>query len=279
MPSAVTLTQPANGQAGIHVDMPALELPMRNALHRASIFLGYASHLVAKPPLSSIKLPYAIDLDVGVPDPIPPVERPHYQQEYVRWSIGQGLIELDQSYQRFVVSAIETSKDIEHFVTTRSELATHKANLANTWAVHEQFFEMSGSRLPLHATESGYLRTLGNARNCLAHDSGIVTERRLTEGDTMPIRWRGSDMFKAAPGGPKVLLPRNKPYIAKAQDIGSELSVDENVQRELIYKVGDVVAFSDTDLAEIIFFYQSLAMQVGAEAHERMRRAAAVLNV
>ena len=245
---------------------------MKKALHRAAIFLGYSANIAAQAPLASIKLQSVINLEVGVPDPLEAEQLLYYQSEYIRWSIGQGLSELDQCYQRFVVSAINTVVNLDYFVKTKEFPESRKPNLENSWNVHEQFFKLSGQRSEFHLTESGFLRSLGNARNCLAHSSGVVSERLLNESGRLIVRWPGRDMFMTRPSADPMLLPRDRGHVVAAEDVGAEFSVVP-VTREQSYQVNDIIQFSATDLSEIIYFYQHLAMQVGAEIHRRVYEA------
>lgn len=251
---------------------------MKSALKNAGFYMGYAVHIADRAPLSSVRLDVAINLEIGVPDPIPPGERKRYQVQFRDWAIGQCLIELDQSYQRYVVGAMDTKRDINEFKRTKGLANIGKSNLANTWTVHEAFYAEIPSRTARSRTEAEYLRTLGNSRNCLAHDSGLVTARRLTEGDTMPVRWPGIDMFSTSPDGTRRLLRRDKSVRVRREDVGHTLSV-EDVVREHLYHVNDQVALAPTDLAEIIFFYQQLAMEVCGEMHRFTAQAGLELNV
>lgn len=254
------------GAQGIHLDLASLEAPMREALRRAAIFLGYAVRSTEGQPVESIRLKSIIELDVGVPDPIPTAEQVCYQQEFRDWSIGQGLTELDQCYQRFVVSAMETKADLEELIEHRKLKDRHKPNLANTWSVHQQFYSSVGQTSARHEEEASCLRSLGNARNCLAHESGLVSSLRLREGGTMSVRWRGRDIFQTFGNGDRRRLPRDQEFCVQTDDVGTSLTVEE-VIREHIYRDKDRIVFSAIDLSEIIFFYQNLAMHVGAEMH------------
>lgn len=251
---------------------------MKEALRRAAIFLGYAFHASEIVPLKSISLKAPIVLGVGVPDPIPLADQKGYQTEFTQWAIGQGLIEIDQSYHRYVVSALDALADIDDFLIRRSSPGPRKPKLENSWRVHEQFYATLGQQSPEHSDESGYLRTLVNARNCLAHDSGIVAKRRMVDGNsTMPVRWPGRDMIKNDQNGGRMVLQRDREHRVSAEDVGSQLSVEE-VVREHYYAEGDRIALSQTDLSEIIFFYQVLAMKVGSEMHRIVGEKLAVAN-
>ena len=267
MQPILSLVGKPNGTDCLHIDLMAFEAPMKSALHRAAVFLGYAYHTSQVPPLETIGLNAAIELNVGVPDPIELPEREKYQAEFTAWSIGQALVELDQSYQRYASSALDTISRAQHYLQNQVLPENSKPNLANTWKIHTQFYTDVDQRGPKYEEEAGCLRSLGNARNCLVHDSGVVTRRRLTDGDTMPVRWIGRDMFKTSIRGERITLPRDRPYRARLEDVGQQLSVEE-VWREERFKLGQRVVFSQTDLSEIIFFYQHLAMQLGGAMHK-----------
>jgi hypothetical protein len=276
--SILTPTTSINGKPGLNIDLGAFEAPMKEALRRAAIFLGYAFHSSEITPLESIRLKAPIVMDFDVPDPIPPVDRKSYQTEFTQWAIGQGLIEIDQSYHRYVVSAVDMIADIDDFLIKGSLPGPRKPNLSNTWKVHEQFYATLGQQSLGHVDESGCLRSLGNARNCLAHDGGIVTKRRMVDGnETMLVRWPGRDMILTGQAGARVVLQRDRAARVRAEDVGSRLSVEE-VFRQHNYAEGDRIALSQTDLSEIIFFYQILAKKVGGEMHRIVQEKLALVN-
>ncbi len=140
-----------------------------------------------------------------------------------------------------------------------------------------EFYADAGQKSPNHDQEARFLRSLGNARNCLAHDSGVVSANRLIEHDKMPVRWMGRDMVQAQPDGSKRIIPQDRPFIIQTGDVGLPVSV-EDVVRERLYAEGERVEFSPTDLGEIIFLYQILAMQVGGEMHRFVNEAIQSLN-
>jgi hypothetical protein len=83
---------------------------------------------------------------------------------------------------------------------------------------------------------------------------------------TMSVRWPGYDMIMIDQNGNRTRLPRDRPHRVRAEEVGSQLVVVQ-VVREHSYAEGDRIALSHTDLSEIIFFYQTLAMKVGSEMH------------
>jgi len=276
MSTFATLISQPGGKQSFHVDLTGLETVIQIVLRRASIFLGYAVRVSEAPPLATVSLGAAVELSVGVPDPIPPAERAAYQQEFRNWSIGQGLIELDQGYQRFLAGALDTRADIRSLISVGKLSGRHKPHLANTWETHKEFYAEAQPNSDQHE-DSRFLRSLGNARNCLAHDAGLVLPRRLFEQGSMPIRWRGQDMYQTQLDGACILLPRDRSFQVETKDIGSTLEV-RHVIREMILRHGDRIEFSQTDLSEIIYFYQTLAMQVSSEMHRLTSEAIDAMN-
>jgi hypothetical protein len=84
-------------------------------------------------------------------------------------------------------------------------------------------------------------------------------------------------MYQILPSGERHLLPRDEPFLVRERDVGTTLEGGE-VIREHIYRAGDTVSFSATELSEIIFFYQVLAMQIGGETHSFFNVTAEKLN-
>lgn len=266
MQSVLSSVERPNGDAGLHVDLKAFEAPMISALHRAAIFLGYAYHMSKIPPLASVSLNAAVELNVGVPDPIAPSNRKAYQVEFASWSIGQALVEVDQSYHRFISTALDTISRIDAFLANGWLPDEGKPKFANTWTVHEKFHSSVDQKSAHSHLESDCLRSLGNARNCLVHDSGIVTKWRVADDDTMPVKWIGRDMIQLTENGERRVLPRDRPFRVCQADFGKQLVVEE-VSREMRFNIGERVTFNQSDLSEIIFFYQYLAMLAGAAMH------------
>lgn len=93
----------------------------------------------------------------------------------------------------------------------------------------------------------------------------------------MVVRWPGRDIFKMDQYGGRIVLQRDRQYRMRAEDIGSQLSV-EDVVREYQYAEGDRIFLSQTDLSEIIFFYQILAMKIGSEMHRIVGERLATAN-
>jgi hypothetical protein len=248
---------------------------MQAGLRRASAFLGYGVKTTEGKPLRSLTLASMVSYD-PLPDPLPPDDAHYFQTEFRSWVVGQGLIELDQTYHRFLSTALDTYDQLAAIAAGTKDLITHRPRLENTANLHALFYK---KRLPEDQSKlvtSGHLRSLVNARNCLAHDSGLVTPRRLTDGETMQIRWLASDVVMSR-DGEEILVPREQPLVVAPEHVGAQLTAKQ-VVREQSYRIGDRVFLSAQDLAEIIFFYQLLAMGVAGSLHSYFKEVSATLS-
>ncbi len=84
-------------------------------------------------------------------------------------------------------------------------------------------------------------------------------------------------MIQIDQNGGRMKLRRDREHRVQAEDVGSQLRIEE-VVREHAYAEGDRIALSQTDLSEIIFFYQILAMKVGGEMHRIVAEKLAIAN-
>lgn len=157
---------------------------------------GYAYGVSQQPPLETVSLNGMVEFDVGIPEVLSPLQQEEYKSEFTAWSIAHALSELDQSYQRFTASCLTVAKSFAAYISTGILPKDAKLILSSSCSTHEKFFAHLGKDSVENKSMSDHLRTLVNARNCLAHDSGVVTQMRLTNGDTMPITWVGTDVFQ-----------------------------------------------------------------------------------
>ena len=122
------------------------------------------------------------------------------------------------------------------------------------------FYEQFGRIGDAHEAEQKMLWSLVNARNCLAHFSGVVTARHLHGKRELIVSWRGIDLVHLNDEVERI-LPRDAPYLVAQEDVGSTIRADE-IKRERSFREGEVIRLSEVDIAEIIAFYRYLALDV-----------------
>lgn len=247
-------------EAGIHVDLLALENYMKAAIARAASMLGYATHLTVGAPLAAVQLQTATTYDLGVSNPVSAAERISRQQDFRAWCVGNALVEIDQSFHGLVVASIETMIDLRAWATGQ-QIADHKPRLANTSAVFKEFYERAGAEALALEFANRVLDSLVNARNALVHDRGIVTTARLRGEHAMSLTWPGRDLFITRKNGLRRPIPPQAGYRVQRRDVGCQID-SEDVVRVRKVGLGDRISLEPFELAEIIFFYQDAAIGV-----------------
>lgn len=271
MNSALSTIRLPDGRTNLHLNFGVLQRPFQNSIKRTAVFLAYAHNTEKLAPLAHINIDTAIHYDIGLPDQIPPQDRKKYKNEFISWTLGQILTELDQTYHRFADRASDVLKRTKKFSRTGELDEESPVSFKNTWAVHDGFYACSGSVTSDHIYESLCLRSLGNARNCLIHDSGIVTGMRIVEDGKLPVRWIGTEMLLTDPNGRTKVLPAGMVHRATKADIGSQLST-EIIKRERFFVIGDQLSLTRPDLNEIVWFYYKLALRLNIELKARYEK-------
>ena len=109
---------------------------------------------------------------------------------------------------------------------------------------------------------SSMLRSLSNARNCLAHTAGVVGTRHANAEGLLEVRWIGLQP-RLNEGDKQTLLP---PAIVEPIYVPGggiiELIVAERVKR---FELGQKIDLTPNELHEICFYYLRLADEVIAK--------------
>lgn len=246
--------------AGMHVDLLALQSYMKAAIARAASMLGYATHLTEGTPLAEVQLETATTYDLGVTDPVSSTERKSRQQDFRAWCVGNALVEIDQSFHGLVVAGIETLLDMRAWGVGGQPMS-HRPRLANTGAVFNEFYEIVyANGVASLDFKRRALNSLVNARNALVHDRGIVTIARSRGESAMTLTWPGVDMCITR-NGVSDPIPPQKGYLVQSRDVGCPIDSYDVVRTKRV-DVGDRIDFEPFELAEIIFFYQDLSMSL-----------------
>lgn len=262
MASIAKITPAGGGRWRIEMNYQDWWEDLFEGLRRAQTCLTYGVHATSQEPLQSIVLDATVPFTAPA-DPLSPQDATRRQQDFRAWVIGQALLELDQVFNRFLLSALQTITALKEIRTGKRGPSQKTPNI-NTSVLYLDLFKRSGVNLDGDNFNYGrFLDTLSNARNCLAHDSGIVTEKRLRDG-VAAVRWCGQVAFSER-DGVKTLLPRVDAPIVKPEDVGKSITI-ERIDREQVYRLGERIRLEPHDLAEIIWFYFAL----GQTAHEAL---------
>jgi hypothetical protein len=172
------------------------------------------------------------------------------KQNFQRWIEGNGLRELNESFTVFL--------DAIHWACM---MIARPGPLSQPFphVKLQKKFEKAGLDQKLRDLEKDYgviskykdgLLTLNRARNCLTHRRGIVGHDDLEKGEShLVVKWYGFDgIVSDASGNTKIL----QPVLPRMTISEVKLIV---VERSKSFKLGEVIAFSTHDLAEICSNY------------------------
>lgn len=103
-----------------------------------------------------------------------------------------------------------------------------------------------------------HLSTLWDARNCLTHRRGVVSERDCNVSDGLEVKWIGVDFVYVAPDGAE------KKVVPGMLVNGGGFEA-RSIERVRLFKVGERINFSPAELSEICWFtlVQSDSIMVG----------------
>jgi hypothetical protein len=123
-------------------------------------------------------------------DDLPNERIDEVKQEFAQWITGNGLREIQEhlamfldQFHRFILLVRQTKGAIDEEVAEKSQREFERFGVPNK-------IDMLQKRFAIELEYAKEVASLYEARNCLTHDLGIVSQRRLNEGDKFKVRWR-----------------------------------------------------------------------------------------
>lgn len=241
---------------------------------RAAAFLGLTERFLEGELPRSLSLGGNMQIRM-LPDPIPEDLAAELGSEFRHWIISNALRELDQFLSLMLdecwdlveACRIVSGEQPANYQWRRIDIQTNVA------AKHRRVLEAAGKYAPPHTDDNEYLETLSNARNCIAHNLGLVDQRRAPDG-SMRMRWlhfriqiaQGNRVYNLDEIGLPFQLPG-----------GEEGRVQvEVVVAEREFRLGERVAVSPRQLLQIALLYQMIIERLGVAISERAREAGVV---
>ena len=243
-------------QATLHIDVNQLRAIAGIGVRRAAAFLAIGLNSTQGPNLPSLALN---DRSMWrfFEEPAPEAVVREAVDEFRNWVIGNALRELDAYFNHFLDGVWTAAQFAKlHGQRVKSDFTPRDIS-GNTNAaskLSDVMQEVKGD-----ASQAGRLRTLSNARNCLAHSAGIVTTRHANDNGSLKINWIGLEARLQQGGEYVVIPPAIGPEGLRATDPTKEAQVVAVVvERVKIFKVGRPIVLEPAELREICFFYQHL---------------------
>jgi len=254
----------------LHFNINGLQQRARTGARRAAAFLGMSERFLEGEFPSSLTLGRSIKRQF-LPDPLPPEFVPELRANWRDWIVGNALRELDQFLSLFLDDAFD--------IVQQAKLVSGENPPAHSWRrldritnvaeKHRRVLEAAGRFIAPHVDDHDCLATLSQARNCLAHDLGVVTPKRTLDG-ALTVRWLGFQTILEQGSTSTVLEDVDFPFQVDPEGPQPQILI-KVVKVERSFSVGDHINFSPDDLLGICLYYQMIIDRVALAIAEYAR--------
>ncbi|EDT42043.1 hypothetical protein BamMEX5DRAFT_2204 [Burkholderia ambifaria MEX-5] len=203
-----------------------------------------------------------------LPDPYPDAHIPELRDSWRTWIVGNALRELDQFLSLYLDEAYDMVQQAK--LVSGENPADHQwkriDRQTNVADKHKLVVEQTKRGTQVHLDDHQCLVSLSNARNCLAHDLGIVTRKRAIDGE-LRVRWLAVRMLIEQ--GDRVIDMDVAQFPIELDPDGPAGVVIGKVEiAEKIFPMAGQIQFTPNELLEICFFYQLVIDRVAQVVQE-----------
>lgn len=238
----------------LHFDVSGMQQRAHRGVRRAAAFLGLSERFMESELPRSLTLGKAIKR-AFLPDPIPDDMVPDLKEAWRAWIIGNALRELDQFLSLFLDEAFdmtEMAKIVagEYPAHHRWQRIDRDTNVANK---HRRIMAAANRYISPHDEDNDCLVSLSHARNCLSHDLGQVTAKRVTDGE-LKVKWLALRTVVKQGDKEVVFDELEAPYQLDPDGPDGHVYVDVIIA-ERAFTLDDHIRFTPDDLLGICLFY------------------------
>jgi hypothetical protein len=241
-------------QLEVQIDFDKLREVVAFGVRRATVFMGLASNAAAiDPPISHV-LSDRSQFQT-VPVDVAPEVRAAFLQEFERWVIANAFRELAETFSLFLTEVHTVYVAFDRGTITVGDL--QKIEKAFSFkGLNDQFLTLS-SLLRIDPVFASMIKSVNQARNCMAHRRGIVGQQDVDEPAwTFTFHWRTFAL--TTPDGKD---------LSQLLNLGLPAETGENqailvgpVNRSKTFAIGEPIHFARYELNEICFG-MTLAME------------------
>lgn len=239
----------------LNFDINGMQQRAYVGVRRAAAFLGLSERMLEGEFPKSLTLGRSIKRQF-LPDPIPDEIVPELRENWRTWVTGNALRELDQFLSLYLDEAYDITEQAK---MVAGDLPPHHEwrridRTTNVAEKHRRVLEAAGRFAAAHVEDQSCLVSLSNARNCLAHDLGIVTPKRATDG-ALAVLWLA--LRTVIEQGDRVVVLEEQDLPFETDPEGGDAHVMIRIEiAERRFAVGDHILFTPDDLLGICLFYQ-----------------------
>jgi len=232
------------------IDLDAIYNEVLAEVHRTFVFMRFGHRSPDVRDFEETELKGSLQILV-VPEPIPEDVLKNYNDEFVSWILGNGLRDLVEAFALFLdkihAAGLSLSPSPEDAKKAKD---FERLSLTGKVKILRDEFQIEG----MYAR---HFESFVRARNALAHQGGVVSQRHCNDGDELVITWLGIDPSLLATDGNR--YEANK--LSKGVEFVEPLQHKRPV-RERRWTVGDRVTLTAVDIAEITYMASHEAIDV-----------------
>ncbi len=222
-----------------------------NAAHRED-FLDYELHKI---PIAPEQTSLPIEF---FPSNLPAERVKAFKEKFATWITGCGVRELLEHYALFLDQMHKYALLVLQFREKLDGIDPQKEQerFNRRLGIPDKLVTLH-DRFSITPADTESIKQLYNARNCLTHDLGIVTQKRCGPDGCLTLTWR---VFEVLAKGQKSGIERPMiDLIGKRTKEDMEI-ISREVTRERKFAVGEKLVLSQQDLWEICYFFHAHAI-------------------
>lgn len=245
--------------ATIHVDMGHVLETLNRGIRRADVFLGVGVNAAEHtPPISHVLETQGLHNIQFVPTALSDQEKSHIAEEFGIWIRANGMRDLLETFSVFMLEIYTAVFHLHRITGTSGARAMVMPSRFERRGIADQI-QILATGIPVTDDDIHIVRSLNQARNCLAHRSGVVGDLDIdAETGFFTLEWNAFEAQLEEPNGN---------IIPEAEIIGR--TVEEGGVFQLVYArkklstgPGQVLAIGKQDLKEICLCVKSIGARL-----------------
>jgi hypothetical protein len=266
------MTDRAPSRRELHIDIGGMQQRARLGIRRAAAFLGLSERFLEEPLPRSLTLGRSIRRQF-IADPLPEEIVAELRSSWRSWIIGNALRELDQflslmldeAFDNVQAARIVAGDEPPEYQWRRIDRVTNVAQK------HRAVLVAAGKFDGPHVEDQNCLLSLSNARNCLAHDLGRVTAKRVIDG-VMRVQWLALQTVLRQGDKTTILDDVEVPFALDEDGPDGQVEIHFHIA-ERPFAEGELVDFTPDELLGICLFYNIVIDRVCCTLADHAREA------
>ena len=235
----------------ININLPFIQNIAILGVRRTAVFMGLGINAASNPDFKQYELAKITGLEF-----IEPISNEktltEFKTEFGRWSIGNGLRELIETFCVFLdeIHLVCLWIAITNKLISKEQFQKKNAKFRH-YGLKDKISCLNDD-FGVTIISSEYLLSINQARHCLTHRRGIVSGDDCLNEKELIVRWKGIDLYAETPSGERILLfpmPEGGVILPEGGKIVATFP-----DRTMTFLLGALVNFSPRDLAEICQF-------------------------